>query len=155
MPPATFGLSSMIPSESSTQKCKVPEQQEQVDNNTLRKYILHDTQLLQHFGWNEFIHQHHRQGDFGDLTIPHLATHLLCHLGCKGAPILFTTPPWDHQCIYAVAIRGPHKSTYEYQDFLCNEMVEMILHHQWIILPYNQVKDLLLKFGLVDKSQAS
>ena len=56
--------------------------------------------------------------------------------------MVFTTPPWDHQRIYAAAIRGPHKSAYEYQDFLRDEMAEMILRRQWIVLPYNDIKDL-------------
>jgi hypothetical protein len=51
-------------------------------------------------------------------------------------------PPWDSQRIYATATCGPHKSTYEYQDFLRNEMVDMILHREWIVLPYQAIKDL-------------
>ena len=82
------------------------------------------------------------RGDIGDLRIDHPAKRLLGYLGTKGAPILFTTPPWDHQRIYAAATRGPHKSAYEHQDFLRDEMAEMILRHQWIVLPYEQVKDL-------------
>jgi hypothetical protein len=67
---------------------------------------------------------------------------LLRHVGTRGVPIILTTPPWDSTCIYATAMHGPHKSTYEYQDFLHNEMVDMILRHQWIVLPYNDIKDL-------------
>lgn len=51
-------------------------------------------------------------------------------------------PPWDSKCIYAAAMHGPHKSAYEYQDFLHNEMVDMILCCQWIVLPYHAIKDL-------------
>ena len=40
--------------------------------------------------------------------------------------------------------RGPHKSTYKHQDFLQNEMADMIRHQLWIILPYDEVKDLRL-----------
>ena len=74
--------------------------------------------------------------------IVHPAARLLRHIGKKGVPIALTTPPWDPQRIYAAATRGPHKSAYEFQDFLCNEMVDMILRRQWIVLPYDLVKDL-------------
>ena len=40
---------------------------------------------------------------------------------------MLTMPPWDSQRIYAAATRGPHKSTYEFQDFLRKKMVDMIL----------------------------
>jgi hypothetical protein len=52
-------------------------------------------------------------------------------------------PPWDSKRIYAAATHSPHKSAYEYQDFLCKEMVDMILCCQWIVLPYDLIKDLL------------
>ncbi len=38
--------------------------------------------------------------------------------------------------------RGPHKSAIEFQDFLEEEMVSMILKGQWIILPADLVADL-------------
>ena len=55
---------------------------------------------------------------------------------------MLTTPPWDPQCIYTMAMCGPNKSTYKFQDFLRNTMVDMILCCQWIVLTYDLVKDL-------------
>jgi hypothetical protein len=98
--------------------------------------------LFSSLGWNEFVHERRGRGDTGDLDIEHPAVHLLSHIGKKGVPVVFTTPPWDNQRIYAAATRGPHKSAYEYQDFLRTEMVDMILRRQWIVLPYDLIKDL-------------
>ena len=135
MPPAADG-----PSPGGPELCaRVPEfnahkrqrttktqPQEQVDNQ-LRKCIFRDTQLFRTSGWNATVKQRRGRGDFGDLAIQHPATRLLRYLGKHGAPVVLTTPPWDHLRTYAAATRGPHKSAYEYQDFLRNEMVEMIL----------------------------
>jgi hypothetical protein len=41
-----------------------------------------------------------------------------------------------------MAMRGPHKSAYKFQDFLRSKMVDMILCCQWIVLTYDLVKDL-------------
>jgi hypothetical protein len=88
------------------------------------------------------VHERRGQGDTGNLDFEHPAACLLHLIGKKGVPIIFTTLPWDSKRIYAAATRGPHKSAYEYQDFLCEEMVDMILCQQWIILPYDLIKDL-------------
>jgi hypothetical protein len=103
-----------------------PGQQAPVDL-TLRKYIELDTLLFSTLGWSEFVRERRGRGDMGNLEFEHPAARLLRHIGKKGVPIVFTTPPWDSQRIYAAAMRGPHKSAYEYQDFLRNEMVDMIL----------------------------
>ena len=95
-----------------------PEQQEQVVINNLRKCITRDTHLLHTIGWTETMRQRRGRGDFGNLDIQHPAKHFLSYLGRSGAPVMFTTPPWDRHRIYAAMTRGPHKSAYEYQDFL-------------------------------------
>ena len=115
--------------------------QASVDLN-LHKYFDHDTHLLATIGWNEFVRERWGRGDLGNLEFEHPAARLLRHVGTRGVPIVLTTPPWDSQRIYAAAMRGPHKSAYEYQDFLRNKMVDMILHCQWIVLPYHAIKDL-------------
>ena len=101
--------------------------QEALVDLTLHKYIELDTHLFSTLGWNEFVREHQGRGDMGDLEVEHPAACLLRHIGKKGVPIVFTTPPWDSQRIYAMATHGPHKSAYKFQDFLCNKMVDMIL----------------------------
>ena len=119
-----------------------PRQQESVDQLTLCKYIDIDLQLFLSLRWNEFMHKHQGWGNIGNLNFKHLAARLLRHIGRRGLPIVFTMPPWDSTRIYAAATRGPHKSAYKYQDFLHEEMVDMILCCQWIVLPYDLIKDL-------------
>ena len=109
------------------QRVEAPRQQALVEQLTLCKYIDIDSQLFSSLGWNEFVHECRGQGDMGNLDFEHPAAHLLSHIGKKGVPVMFTTLPWDNQRIYAAATRGPHKSAYEYQDFLRTEMVDMIL----------------------------
>ena len=59
-----------------------------------------------------------------------------------GTPVKLLTKPWTPGRLRQALCRGPHKSTYEYLDFLLEEFVEMIHKGQWIILPYDRVKDL-------------
>jgi hypothetical protein len=97
---------------------EIPSQQALIECLTLCKYIDIDSHLFSSLGWNEFVHGHRGWGNTGNLDFEHPASRLLCHIGKKGVPIVFTMPPWDSKCIYAAAMRGPHKPTYEYQDFL-------------------------------------
>jgi len=141
-PSSSYVSSSELRARKRQRTTKAPKQQEQVASNPLRKYIENDTHVFRTLGWEETIRRRRGRGNFGDLNIRHPAKRLLHYLGHHGAPVVFTTPPWDHQRIYAAAIRGPHKSAYEHQDFLRDEMAEMILRRQWIVLPYNDIKDL-------------
>eukprot|EP00980_Cylindrotheca_fusiformis_P020657 scaffold7703_cov127-Cylindrotheca_fusiformis.AAC.6 len=38
--------------------------------------------------------------------------------------------------------RGPHKSSYEYQDFLREELADMVDSATWMVLPYSEVAQL-------------
>lgn len=117
-------------------------QEHEVESNNLRKYIERDVKLLHKLGWHECVRQRRSKSDFGSLNIQHPAQRLLRYLSSKGAPIVLTTAPWDTTRIYAAAVRGPHKSAYEHQAFLRDEMAEMILRQQWIVLPYEDIKNL-------------
>jgi hypothetical protein len=76
---------------------EAPRQQASVEQLTLRKYIDIDLQLFSSLGWNEFVHERQGWGDTGNLDFKHPAAHLLSHIGKKGVPVMFTTPPWDNQ----------------------------------------------------------
>lgn len=119
---------------------KAQELQEQVVNNNLRECIACDTHLLRTVGWHETVRQRRGRGDFGDLRFHHPAQCFLSYLGCRGAPVVFTAPPWDRHRICAAMTRGPHKSAHECQDFPRDEMAEMILRRQWIVLPCDEIK---------------
>jgi hypothetical protein len=38
--------------------------------------------------------------------------------------------------------RGPHKSAYDFQDFLRTELLDMVRKHTWMVLPYRVVRHL-------------
>ena len=85
----------------------------------------------------------HRQGrgNFATLQdIKHPARHLLRHLSSRGAPVLIQSPPWTQARKDAAVARGPHKSAYEFQEFLRTEMADMVKKSIWTVLPYSKVK---------------
>lgn len=95
---------------------------------------------LRALGWQETIRHRRGKGDFGNLNIKHLAKRLLRYLSMKGAPVVLTTPPWDHKPMHAAAAHGPHKSACACQQFLREEMAEMIPQGHWIILLHEEVR---------------
>jgi hypothetical protein len=38
--------------------------------------------------------------------------------------------------------RGPHKSAYEFQEFLRGEMLDFVRKAFWMVLPYDRVKQI-------------
>ena len=50
------------------------------------------------------------------------------------------TAPWSEARLAATMARGPHKSAFEYAEFLGEELVEFVLKGQWIVLPYSVVR---------------
>jgi hypothetical protein len=117
------------------------EQVRQIPND-LSKYILRDVHLYHQLGWAEFIRQRRGIGDIGDLRIQHPARRLLQHLKSNGIPVIMTTPRWSPQHLQQAIDRGPHRSAHEHHDFLRSEMAEMVQKQQWIVLPYEAVKDI-------------
>ncbi|KAL7542839.1 hypothetical protein ACHAWF_007263 [Thalassiosira exigua] len=101
----------------------------------LGKYIVHDVRLLEQLGWRHFIRQRRPVSDFASLdNIQHPAKRLLHFYKHHGAPVKFSTPPWTRRQVKRALAQGPHKSSFEYLDFLREEYVDMIAKGQWIIL---------------------
>jgi len=55
---------------------------------------------------------------------------------------MFHNNPWSQEKLDAAMERGPHKSANEHVEFLCEDFLDMIDKSQWIILPYDDVKEL-------------
>jgi hypothetical protein len=53
-----------------------------------------------------------------------------------------TTVPWSGKRVEATMARGPHKSAFEYANFLGEELLEFVLKGKWIVLPYSIVQTL-------------
>ena len=111
--------------------------------NELGEFIDRDAKLLRTLGWRGLVRHRRPTGDFASLTnVHHPARRLLQHYKHHGAPVKFATPPWTRRQVQRALHRGPHKSCYEYMDFLNEEFIDMINKGQWIILPYSAVQHL-------------
>jgi hypothetical protein len=74
--------------------------------------------------------------------LPHRAAQLLDHLCRHGASVPFTTAPWTQAKLHAAKTRGSHKSATKHLAFLQEEIISFMQKGQWILLPYELIKDL-------------
>ena len=126
------------------QRTRVPRVtvEEQIDSK-LGECIDRDAALLKREGWKALIRNRRKRGDFGDVgKLDHPASRLLLHYKKHGAPVKCHGRDWDKALIDKALRRGPHRSCFEFIDFLEEEFVDMINKSQWIVLPYEDVKDL-------------
>jgi hypothetical protein len=49
------------------------------------------------------------------------------------------TAPWSPECIKATMAQGPHKSAFEYVEFVGEELGKFVLKGQWIILLFDVI----------------
>ena len=54
--------------------------------------------------------------------------------------MVIQSSPWTQDRKDAAVARGPHKSAYEFQEFLRAEMADMVRKSIWTVLPYSKVK---------------
>lgn len=118
-------------------------QKEDVHSTELGKMIIRDVNYLSHKNFVDLVRTRQGRGDITDLRrIHHPARQLLHKLAKSGAPVILKTKPWSSARIESAVRRGPHKSAYEYQEFLVEEMTDMIKKAFWLVLPYDKIKDL-------------
>ena len=108
----------------------------------LGKCIKRDVELLKKLEWAKFVRRRRQRGDLSSLQFQHPARRLLADYKSRGAPVKLTTSPWSRHQLLSALDRGPHKSCYEYMDFLQDEFVDMIQKLQWVILPFSSVEHL-------------
>jgi hypothetical protein len=112
-------------------------------DNRLSKYVNQMSGvLLREHGWNKVVQSRRQRGDFGKLRIHHPARRFLQYLKKRGVPVILATPPWNQDRIQNALTRGPHKSAKDHSAFLHTEMADMVEKGQWIVLPFDQIKDL-------------
>lgn len=74
--------------------------------------------------------------------LPHEAAALLTELRQTGAPALLNTPNWSLPQLDAAQQRGPHQSTLAHVHFMREEFSAMVAAGQWLVAPYEAVRDL-------------
>jgi hypothetical protein len=115
-----------------------------MDARTLGEFVVLYSSSYQRQGWNKFIHGCRLPSDFATNVgqLPHRAAQLLDHLRHHGASVPFITAPWTQAKLNAARIRGSHKSATEHLKFLQEEIIAFMQKGQWILLPYDLIKDL-------------
>ena len=115
-----------------------------MDARTLGEFVVLYSSSYQRQGWNKFIHGCRLPSDFATNVgqLPHRAAQLLDHLRRHGASVPFITAPWTQAKLDAARTRGSHKSATEHLEFLQEEIISFMQKGQWILLPYDLIKDL-------------
>ena len=108
----------------------------------LGEYILRDASLIKQLGWTKFVQHRRPRSDLSSLHLQHPARNLLRHYRDNGAPVRFHSAPWSKQQLNKAIHRGPHRSCFDYIDFLEMEFVDMIKKGQWIVIPFSLAKEL-------------
>ena len=75
-------------------------------------------------------------------SLPHKAAPLLARLRLHGAPVVLASAPWSPELLHKRFKRGPHKSADDYAEFLQEEFLEFVQKGFWMLLPWEDVKDL-------------
>ena len=92
----------------------------QANTDKLGKLIVRDTLLLRSRGLRSLLRSRRSVDDWGPLhqARNHPASRLLCHYKRHGAPVTLADAPWSQAELDASIQRGPHRSAYEYMEFL-------------------------------------
>ncbi|VEU43031.1 unnamed protein product, partial [Pseudo-nitzschia multistriata] len=105
--------------------------------------------------WGDFVRSVRGRGDLHpDVDrLPHPAAGLLKRFQLEGTPARMKGPPWGPGRIAAALARGPHKSSHNGIEFLCEEYADMMDKQQWTVLPAKLVANIpglqLSPLGLV------
>ena len=96
------------------------------------------TNNFEQFGWHETCRRMRSRSDITEDigSLPHRAAPL------HGAPVILNSEPWRIELIEKRFRRGPHRSALEYADCLQDEFLDFIRKGFWMLLPYEEVKDL-------------
>ena len=110
----------------------------------LGKIIIRDSNIVRRRGIKHLLSARKNPTDWGDLKLvsAHPASRLLHHYKKHGVPVTLADDPWTPHEVQASIDRGPHKSAYEYLDFLREDMADMVDKRFWVVLPFADVKDL-------------
>ena len=123
------------------------KRQRLVNNETedkLGMYISRDMSLARKLGVVPLLQQRTSVTDWGPLhhTQDHRAHRHLRQYRASGIPVTLADRLWTAQERQLALDRGPHRSAYEYMDFLREDMADMVEHGHWMVLPYDVVAHL-------------
>jgi hypothetical protein len=74
--------------------------------------------------------------------LPHTAAPILSTLRSTGAPAHLSSAQWTEGLRDAATKHGPHKGTHEHIEFMRAEFFDMVSAGQWLVLPYQAVREL-------------
>ena len=112
-------------------------------SDKLGELIKRDTSIVRRFGLRSLLRSRSGTGDLGSFAMAqeHPAHRLLCHYKHHGVPVTLADSPWTPAELAAAITRGPHQSAYEYQDFLREDMADMVQKEFWTVVEYDSVRD--------------
>ena len=73
-------------------------------------------------------------------SVNHPAHRMLHNYRRHGVPVTLADSPWTASELQDSLERGPHKSAYEYIEFLREDMADMVAKGFWVVVTYDSVK---------------
>ena len=94
--------------------------------------------------WTSFVHRVRGRSCIAPLvsSLPHCAASLLHDFRQAGVPVLSVDAEWTPSQRSMATTRGCHKSAVEYQQFIYDDMADMVQRGYWVVLPYKAIAHL-------------
>ncbi len=123
---------------------KESEEPSSSSTNELGEFMRAATTVLRADGWNACCDRMRGRGDIQDdvKDLPHKAAGRLDRVRRNGVPVLLSSAPWSAELKQKRFLRGPHRSAMEYAVFLAEEFEDFVRKGFWMLLPYEEVKDM-------------
>jgi hypothetical protein len=144
-PPNSYSITiPSTPLASEVEKCNVSSTSFGSIDYSLGKHIHTATNLFRTLGFANTVRSLRTPSDLPTniSNLPHKAARVLHHLRHTGVPCKLQTKQWTTARRDAAMARGPHKSATEHAAFLDEEMATMVERGQWMVLPYELVRDM-------------
>lgn len=111
-------------------------------SDILGTLISSDTSYLLRHGLDSLVLNRAGRLDWGPLNLVerHPAHRILRHYKNHGVPVTLADSPWTHAEVEAGLLRGPHKSAYEFIEFLREDMADMVKKGIWTVVTYDSIK---------------
>ena len=110
----------------------------------LGEFIKRDEVQVRTKGLAAVIRERLKSNDWGNLEElrSHPAHRVLRNYKSKGIPVTLADDPWTPCEMKAALARGPHKSAYEFEEFLREDMASMVEKNQRMVVPYDAIADI-------------
>jgi hypothetical protein len=114
--------------------------------NEIGEYVARAKGLLNKHGWHRTCNI--LRGDRSDIhpnvkNLKHKAAPLMERIRRNGAPVILSSALWSEETKRERFAQGPHNSAHEFVELLGDKFLDFLKKGYWMLLPYEDVKDMV------------